>query len=89
MIKETCAHIWEMTNVQSGFIISEKCFHCKKISTYFSMEDKPPFEEYREENHFWNVMGSDQTIRFDLKCTVCGKIVQFGELSGLSLCTVK
>ena len=45
---EKCSHQWEMANVSYGFIITEKCFHCEKIATYFTFEQKPPLEEYRE-----------------------------------------
>jgi hypothetical protein len=76
-----------MINVQSGFIITENCFKCKKTSTYFSYEDRPPLEEYRQGDHFMNVMGSVQSIRFDLKCTVCNRIITLDELCGLMLCT--
>jgi hypothetical protein len=82
-----CSHTWEMENVKHGFIITEKCFHCDKISTYFSYEPKPPLEEYREGDHFWNVMESAQSIQFDLKCTKCGILEEFEELMGLMMCT--
>lgn len=80
-------HRWEMVNVQYGFITTEKCFHCDKVVTYFSSEDKPPLEEYREGEHFWNVMETAQSIRFDLKCTQCGTLVELKELMGLMMCT--
>ncbi|MCX6258129.1 MAG: hypothetical protein NTW49_09590 [Bacteroidia bacterium] len=82
-----CLHQWEMTNVQPGFIITEKCAHCKIISTYFSNEQRPPLEEYREGDHFWNVMESAQSIRFDLKCHNCDLLVEYTELCGIMLCT--
>ena len=86
MQEESCKHLWEMTNIKSCFIITEGCFECKKISTYFSLEEKPPIEEYRDENHYWNVMGHDQSIRFDLQCQKCQKIVKLEELAGLMMC---
>lgn len=87
MEEKTCSHLWEMINVQSGFIITENCFRCNKTSTYFSFEERPPLEEYRDGEHFWNIMESAQSIRFDLKCRYCNKIIQYGELSGLMMCT--
>ncbi len=76
-----------MVNVQTGFIITETCYRCKKISSYFSFEDTPPLEEYRDKEHFWNVIGSTQSFRFDLQCNSCGQLVEFNELSGLMMCT--
>lgn len=76
-----------MVDVQTGFIITETCYRCKKISSYFSFEDTPPLEEYRDKEHFWNVIGSTQSIRFNLLCSSCQKLVQFNELSGLMMCT--
>ena len=87
MQEDSCSHNWDMINVLPGFIITEKCSHCSKISTYFSFEERPPLEEYREGDHFWNVVESAQSIRFDLLCSNCGTLVQFEELSGLLMCT--
>jgi hypothetical protein len=87
MADKNCEHTWEMVNITPGFIISEKCHRCNKISTYFSFDKSPPMEEYREGEHFWNVMESAQSNRFDLKCTQCGKTVELKELLGLMMCT--
>ena len=83
MQEEKCAHTCEMVNVDYGFVITEKCYNCDKISTYFSLESRPPLEEYREGDHFWNVMESAQSFRFDLKCTKCGKLSYSYELKKL------
>ena len=87
MQQKECKHHWKMVNVKPGFIITETCYRCKKISSYFSFEETPPLEEYRDKDHFWNVIGSTQSISFDLKCDHCGDIVGFTELSGLMMCT--
>lgn len=87
MQEESCAHNWEMINIQPGYIITEKCFHCAKISTYFTFEDKPPLEEYRDGEHFWNIVENAQSIRFDLMCNKCGTLVEYEGLSGLMMCT--
>jgi hypothetical protein len=71
MQEEKCAHLWEMADVTYGFIIMEKCSHCRKISNYFAEELKPPMEKYREKEHFWNYMESAQSIRFNLRCSKC------------------
>jgi hypothetical protein len=83
---ETCSHSWQMVNVEYGFIITEQCSDDKKIVTYFS-PDGPPLEEYRDGEHFWNVMETAQSIRFDLQCTRCKKIEKFNDLMGLMMCT--
>jgi len=87
MPKTSCRHTWEMINIHYGFIVTEKCYTCEKISTYYSFEDRPPLDEYREGEHFWNVMESAQSFRFDFKCRACGQIVPFDELMGLMMCT--
>ncbi len=87
MPEATCNHIWEMANIAYGFLITEKCSKCEMISTYFTFEDRPPLEEYREGDHFWNVMESAQSFRFDFKCRHCGQLVSFNELMGLAMCT--
>ncbi|MCP4151217.1 MAG: hypothetical protein GY757_25970 [bacterium] len=87
MQQENCSHQWDMVNVEYGFIITEKCFHCDKVANYFSTEDKPPLEEYREGDHFWNVMESSQSFKFDLKCTECGLVEKYDDMMGLMMCT--
>lgn len=87
MQTQKCNHQWEMVNTCPGFILTETCHKCSLVSTYFSSEDNPPFEEYRDGEHFWNVMASSQTVRFDLRCGLCNTHVTFDELSSLMLCT--
>lgn len=87
MPEEKCAHTWEMINVAYGFVVTEKCYNCDKVSTYFTFEHRPPLEEYREGDHFWNVMESAQSFCFDLKCSKCGKVEKLDELMGLMMCT--
>jgi len=87
MQKDKCAHIWEMVNVASGLIVMKKCFHCGKVSTCFTFHNKPPLETSHEEKHFWNFMESDESFRFDLKCTKCNTLVKLDELVGLMKCT--
>jgi len=87
MDTEKCPHRWEMENVSYGYIITEKCFKCEKVSNYFTMEHTPPLEEYRDGEHFWNVMKSDQSFQFNLSCTECNKVVNYEELLGLMMCT--
>ena len=86
MQEETCSHSWEMVNVHWGFVITEQCSDTKEVNSYFS-EDEPPLEEYRDGDHFWNVMETAQSIRFDLRCNRCGKVEPFKELMGLMMCT--
>ncbi|MBN1388151.1 MAG: hypothetical protein JW965_06870 [Bacteroidales bacterium] len=82
-----CAHQWEMVNTQSGFIVTETCHKCNLVTTYFSREEHPPLEEYRDGEHFWNIMASSQSVSFDLRCKLCNTLVSFDELSSLMLCT--
>jgi hypothetical protein len=82
-----CTHQWEMVNACPGFILTETCHKCNLITTYFSKEDNPPLEEYKDGEHFWNVMTSAQSVRFDLECKLCKSLVSFDELYSLMLCT--
>ena len=87
MAKQDCSHTWEMVDVTSGLIVMKKCFHCGDISTCFVSHRAPPLEACREGDHFWNFVESDDSFRFNLKCTQCGTLVKFDELVGLMLCT--
>lgn len=86
MQEEKCLCMWEMVNVRYGFVITEQCSDSKQVITYFS-EDAPPLEEYRDGDHFWNVMETAQSIRFDLQCKECGRVESFEELMGMMMCT--
>lgn len=84
---ESCQHAWKMKDVQLGFVVTEKCYHCTMERNYFTLEDNPPFEEYRDGAHLWNIMGTSQTQRFNLICEHCGEEVNLKELYGLMMCT--
>ena len=86
MATEACRHSWSMTDVRYGFIVVEKCYHCNDERSYFAAEHVPPKEEYREGEHFWDYMGSSQSVQFNLKCGACGEVVELGELLGLMTC---
>lgn len=85
--KENCIHSWELVDLASGLIVMKKCFHCDKVSSCFIFENKPPKDSSREGNHFWNFMGADPAIHFNLKCTKCGILVKMSELVGITICT--
>jgi hypothetical protein len=83
-----CNHHWEMANVQYGFVVFEKCYHCNSTRTFFSNEDTPLiWDKYREGDCFWNRVQNSQSIRFDLKCDKCGHLEKFEELMGFLYCT--
>ncbi len=83
-----CQHEWQMTNIQFGFVVFEKCFHCNGLRTYFSLEDTPILgDKYREGDHFWSRVENAQSFRFDLQCTKCQDVVEFRDLMGLMYCT--
>jgi hypothetical protein len=86
MARDRCKHQWKMTNLRDGFIVTEKCYHCKKARVYFSYEDVPPKDEYKEGDHYWNYAGSAQSVKFDMECSECGKVVTFEDLMGLMQC---
>jgi hypothetical protein len=83
-----CQHHWEMTNIQFGFVVFEKCFHCDGLRTYFSLEDTPILgDKYREGPHFWSRVENAQSFRFDLRCTKCNHLEKFDDVMGLLHCT--
>ena len=76
-----------MTNTRFGFIVVEKCYHCKQERSYFAAEHIPPKEEYREGEHFWDYLGSAQSFQFSLKCRKCGVEIPFDDVLGLMMCS--
>jgi len=86
MIPGKCNHAWRMTDVKDGFIVTEKCYHCGLLRTYFSFEETPPKEEYKEGEHYWDYAGSAQSIKFNMRCSGCGAAVTFENLMGLMQC---
>ena len=83
-----CLHTWEMTNIQFGFVVFERCSHCGTVRTSFSTEVAPVLgDRSREGDCNWIRVENAQSIRFDLKCTRCGRIETLPELMGLLHCT--
>jgi len=83
-----CQHRWEMTNIQFGFIAFEKCSHCDRIRTFFSIDDAPVSgDDYREGDCLWRRVENAQSFRFDLKCSKCHHVEKFHDLMGLLYCT--
>lgn len=83
-----CKHQWEMTNVEFGFVVFEKCYHCNSLRTYFSLEDVQVLgDKYREGGCFWNRVENAQSFRFDLRCRLCNELVKYDDLMGLLHCT--
>jgi hypothetical protein len=88
MNKSDCKHVWEMANIQFGFVVFEKCFHCNGLRTYFTLEHITYLgDKYREGDHFWSRVENAQTFRFDLRCARCGRVEKFDDLMGLLYCT--
>jgi hypothetical protein len=83
-----CQHRWEMTNIQFGFVVFEKCFHCNSLRTYFSVEDAPILgDKYREGDCSYSRLENAQSFRFDLRCTKCNHLEKFEDLMGFLHCT--
>ena len=77
-----------MGNIQFGFVVFEKCFHCNGVRTYFTREGIAILgDEYREVDHFWHRVENAQSFRFDLRCSECSQSVPFDDLMGLLYCT--
>jgi hypothetical protein len=76
-----------MVDVRYGYMVTEKCYHCQEERSYFAEEHTPPKEEYRDGEHFWDYLGSSQSVRFNLMCEECGEKVVLDELLGLMTCS--
>ena len=65
-----CLHQWTMTNIQFGFVVFEKCFHCNSLETSFSVEDSPILgDKYRKGDCFLEPGGkcSIFSLRFKMQ----------------------
>ncbi|MBD3257065.1 hypothetical protein GF377_01435 [candidate division GN15 bacterium] len=78
-------HHWNMTNIEYGFTVFEKCLETNAVRTYFSTEDT--WDEYREGDNHWSIVENAQTFRFDLTCRNTGRLESFRDLMGLMYCT--
>lgn len=74
---------YEMVNVRPGYLMIEQENHTLARRSYFAAEQVPPMEEYREGNAFWKPQAAAQTFQFDVRDTLTGEVVPFGELVGL------
>jgi len=81
----TCAHRWSMTDIRSGYLVVEGCYHCGARSSFFSAEPVAPMDEYREGPHFWEYLSDAQAVTFNLRCETCGETVDLGDMMGLML----
>jgi len=85
---DNCRHLWEMTEIQFGFVVFEKCFHCNTLRTYFTAGDVLILgDKYREGDCYWSRVENAQTFQFNLTCSRCGQVESFGDLMGLLHCT--
>ena len=82
-----CAHSWSMTDVSSGYLVVEGCYHCGARSSFFSTEPVVPVDEYREGPHFWEHLAGYQAVTFNLRCGDCGQTVDLSDMMGIMLST--
>ena len=85
--RDHCQHRWAMTNIRTGYLVVEGCWHCGQRKSLFSEESVPPLEDYREGDHFWRYLGSSQSSKFDLRCEKCSREVRLKDVMALMLCT--
>ncbi len=83
MEAERPAHRYEMVNVRPAYIIFEHEVNSGATRSYFSTEDVPPIEEYREGRGVWKHLGVAQSFRFDLRDTTTGDLTPLDDLLGL------
>lgn len=83
-----CRHRWDMRDIEFGYVVFEKCFHCKSVRTFFSIEDQPVlWDKYREGDCFWSRVEVAQSFRFNLGCSECGRQEKLDDLMGFLFCT--
>ncbi|MFH1677124.1 MAG: hypothetical protein ABIC40_08875 [bacterium] len=87
MADENCRHKWSVVNARNGFLVSEGCTHCGAKVSYFTLQDKYQTDPYADGVHRWRFLGSSQSVKFDLKCSKCGKIEHLDKIVGLLFCT--
>ncbi|MEW5900370.1 MAG: hypothetical protein AB1715_02780 [Acidobacteriota bacterium] len=75
-----------MTNLRSGYLVIEGCFHCGNRISFFSDEPVPPVDEYREGDHFWSHLGNFQASQFDLRCEKCSRLIPLSTVMATMLC---
>lgn len=83
----SCIHKWEMADIRYGYLVVEGCTRCKARSSFFSTEVVAPKDEYQEGEHFWTYFGSSQAVKFNFKCTKCGKTTKLDDMVGLMMST--
>ena len=86
MSKTACRHRWTMTNIRSGYLVVEGCFHCKNRISFFSQEPVAPIDDYHEGEHYWSHLAHYQASQFDLKCEKCSAEMPLKEVMALMLC---
>jgi len=86
MANTACVHKWMMTNLKSGYLVIEGCFHCRHRVSFFSDEPVPPIDDYQEGAHFWSHLADFQASKFDLKCERCGREISLRDVMATMLC---
>ena len=74
---------YEMVNVRMGYVMVEHDLFSRSVRSYFSTEETPPREEYREGNRTWRSAVMGQSFHCDLRDNSTGEIIRFPELLGL------
>lgn len=80
---EADAPRYEIADVLPGFVVIEKEVQSSRCRAYFSAEQLPPKESYREGTLVWSFAEAAQSLRFSVRDRVTGEITRFDELLGL------
>jgi hypothetical protein len=83
----TCVHRWSMSDVRSGYLVVEGCYHCGARGSFFSTEPVAPMDEYKQGPHTWAYLSGHQAVTFNLRCDECGRVVDLSDMTGLMLST--
>jgi len=86
MADETCVHEWTITNLRSGYLVTEGDMKTGERANFFTLEDRHHMDTYIDGEHVWRFMGSSQAVKFDLKCEKCGKTVALDRTQALAMC---
>lgn len=86
MAETDCRHEWTMTNVRTGYLVTEGCTHCGIRAAYFTPKENYYKDSYVDGDHKWRFLGSSQAVKFDLECAKCGREVSLRNVTGLMMC---
>lgn len=74
---------YELADIVPGFVVIERELKSGATRAYFSPDEVPPKESYREGDQVWHYAEAAQSFRFSVRNTADGQVTRFDELLGL------